>query len=36
MTEIQNASTVWPESVLPDASVIVPEIASGIRIPRVS
>ncbi len=28
-TEIQNASTVWPESVRPLASVIVPEIMSG-------
>ncbi len=26
---VQNASTVWPESVLPDRSTIVTEIQSG-------
>ena len=30
-TEFQNASGVWPESVRPDASVIVPEIMTGRR-----
>ncbi len=28
-TEFQNASVVWPESVRPDASVMVPEIMIG-------
>ena len=29
MTDVQKASTVWPESVLPLKSVIVPEIIRG-------
>ena len=29
----QKASTVWPESVRPDASTIVPEMTSGRRSP---
>ena len=29
----QNASTVWPESVRPDASTMVPEMTSGSRTP---
>ena len=33
-TEFQNASAVWPESVRPEASVIVPEIITGSRAPR--
>ena len=33
-TEFQNASVVWPESVRPDASVIVPETITGSRAPR--
>ena len=33
-TEFQNASAVWPDSVRPEASVIVPEIISGRRAPR--
>ena len=32
----QNASTVWPESVRPDASTIVPEITSGTGTPSSS
>jgi hypothetical protein len=32
-TEFQNASTVWPERVRPDASVMVPEIQTGSRTP---
>ena len=28
-TEFQKASTVWPDSVRPDLSVIVPEIQIG-------
>ncbi len=28
-TEFQNASTVWPERMRPDASVTVPEIMIG-------
>jgi hypothetical protein len=32
-TEFQNASTVWPVSVRPARSVIVPEIMMGIRFP---
>ena len=31
MTDVQNASTVWPESVRPEASVIVPEMITGTR-----
>ena len=31
-TEFQNALTVCPDSILPDASVTVPEIISGRRI----
>ena len=33
-TEFQNASAVWPESVRPLASVIVPEIITGSRMPE--
>ena len=33
-TEFQKASVVWPESVRPLASVIVPEIMTGTRRPR--
>ena len=33
-TEFQNASGVWPDSVRPDASVIVPETMIGSRAPR--
>ena len=32
-TEFQNASGVWPDSVRPDASVIVPETITGQRRP---
>ena len=32
-TEFQKASVVWPVSVRPLASVIVPEIAMGNRVP---
>ena len=32
-TEYQNAVGVWPESVRPERSVIVPEIISGRRTP---
>jgi hypothetical protein len=28
-TEFQNASVVWPDSVRPEASVMVPEIITG-------
>ncbi len=35
-TEFQNASGVWPESVRPDWSVIVPEIITGSRCPLAS
>ncbi len=35
-TEFQNASVVWPDSVLPDASVIVPEIITGIFVSSAS
>jgi hypothetical protein len=35
-TEFQNASGVCPESVRPEASVIVPEIMIGIRTPASS
>jgi hypothetical protein len=33
-TEFQNASTVWPERMRPDASVTVPLIITGTRAPR--
>ena len=36
ITDVQNASTVWPESVRPEASVIVPEMISGTRSLRAS
>ena len=32
-TECQKAVGVWPESVRPDRSVIVPEIMTGSRLP---
>jgi hypothetical protein len=32
-SEFQNASAVWPDSVRPEASVIVPEIITGQRRP---
>ena len=32
----QNASTVWPDSVRPDASTMVPEMISGSRSPSSS
>ncbi len=32
----QNASTVWPDRVRPDASTIVPEMISGSRKPSSS
>ena len=32
-TEFQNASGVWPDSVRPEASVIVPETITGSRAP---
>jgi hypothetical protein len=32
-TEFQNASGVWPDSVRPLASVIVPEIITGSSMP---
>jgi len=35
-SEFQNASVVWPDSVRPDASVIVPEIMIGTRTLRCS
>ena len=35
-TECQNASVTWPESVRPEASVMVPEIITGQRRPRCS
>ena len=35
-TEFQNASVTWPDSVRPDASVMVPEIITGQRRPRSS
>ena len=35
-TELRNASTVWPESVLPLRSVIVPETMTGTFTPRFS
>jgi hypothetical protein len=30
-TEIQNASGVWPDSMRPDRSVMVPETMTGTR-----
>src|SRR5262245_63307023 len=35
-TEFQNAAGVWPESSRPERSVMVPEIITGTRMPRVS
>ena len=35
-TEFQNASGVWPDSSRPDLSVMVPEIITGMRMPRSS
>ena len=35
-TEIQNASTVWPERLRPDRSVIVTDAITGRRKPRSS
>ena len=35
-TEFQNASGVWPDSVRPERSVIVPEIITGTSTPRSS
>ena len=35
-TEVQKASAVWPDKVLPELSVIVPEIISGISFPTSS
>ena len=35
-TEAQNASTVWPDSVRPEASVIVPEMMIGMSMPDAS
>ncbi len=32
-TECQNAVGVWPDSVRPERSVIVPEIITGTRLP---
>ena len=32
-TEFQNAGTVWPDRMRPDASVTVPEIMIGKRLP---
>ncbi len=32
----QKASSVWPDSVRPEASTIVPLITTGIRVPRAS
>ena len=32
-SEFQNASAVWPDSVRPEASVMVPEIITGQRRP---
>ena len=34
--EFQNAAGVWPESVRPERSVMVPEIITGSRMPRSS
>ena len=33
-TEFQKASTVWPDSSRPEASVTVPEMIRGARAPR--
>ena len=33
-TEIKNASVVWPDSVLPLASVMVPDTITGTRFSR--
>jgi hypothetical protein len=35
-TEFQNAGTVWPERMRPEASVTVPEIMIGRRAPASS
>ena len=35
-TEFQNASVVWPDSVRPEASVMVPEIMIGSSTPSSS
>src|SRR5262245_58290766 len=35
-TEFQNAAGVWPESSRPERSVMVPEIITGTRTPRIS
>ena len=35
-TEIQNASTVWPERLRPERSVIVTDAITGRRTPRAS
>ena len=35
-TEAQKASTVWPDSVRPEASVIVPEMMMGRSTPEAS
>ena len=35
-TEIHSAAGVWPESVRPERSVMVPEIITGRRMPRSS
>ena len=35
-TEIQKASTVWPERLRPERSVIVTEAMTGRRVPRTS
>ncbi len=35
-TEIQKASTVWPERFRPDRSVIVTDAMTGRRVPRTS
>jgi hypothetical protein len=35
-TEFQNASATWPDRVRPEASVIVPEMMIGQRLPRSS
>ncbi|MNI40694.1 hypothetical protein D3C73_949280 [compost metagenome] len=35
-TEFQKASTVWPDRMRPEASVTVPEIITGRRMPRAS
>ena len=35
-TEFQNASGVWPDSMRPERSVMVPEIITGTSTPRAS